>query len=190
MLSLINDILDLSKIETGKMSIHCEEFQPGEILQQVCDTLAPLLRDNGNVLQVPDFCGLPQMYSDATKFRQVFTNLLSNACKFTHNGRITVTAATLPQRSDWLQVAVQDTGIGMDEAQQARVFEAFVQAEASTSANYGGTGLGLAICQDYCKLMGGNIRVHSVIAEGSTFTVQLPVRMRAPSAPESTHAAA
>ena len=190
LLSLINDILDLSKIETGKMSVHCEDFQPGEILGQVCEALAPLLRDNDNELHTADFSGLPAMYSDATKFRQVFTNLLSNACKFTHNGQITVRASTLPQREDWLEIAVQDTGIGMDEAQQARVFEAFVQADASTSANYGGTGLGLAICQDYCRLMGGNIRVHSTPGEGSTFTVQLPVRMRAPSAPESTHAAA
>ncbi len=86
LLSLINDILDLSKIETGKMSLHCEDFQPGEILAQVCDALAPLLRDNGNELVLSDIGELPVLHNDAAKFRQVFTNLLSNACKFTQRG--------------------------------------------------------------------------------------------------------
>ena len=140
LLSLINDILDLSKIETGKMSLHCEDIVPGQILEQVCDSLALLLRNNGNELVVPDFSALPQMHSDAAKFRQIFTNLLSNACKFTHGGVITVTAQMLPEPERCLEIAVRDTGIGMSPAQQGRIFDAFVQAEASTSANYGGTG--------------------------------------------------
>jgi signal transduction histidine kinase len=184
LLALINDILDLSKIETGKMSLHCETFQPGQILEQACDSLLSLLRQNHNRLQVSGFTDLPSLYNDATKFRQIFTNLLSNACKFTKDGDITVAARQLEERPGWVEISVADTGIGMNEEQQARVFEAFVQAEASTSANYGGTGLGLAICRDYCQLMGGSIEVESEPDRGSTFTVLLP------SAPGSVPAAA
>ena len=184
LLALINDILDLSKIETGKMSLHCETFPPAEILNQVCESLAPLLRENDNTLQASDFDDLPILYNDAAKFRQIFTNLLSNACKFTSNGYISVLARTLPDDPAWVEISVRDTGIGMDEEQQSRVFDAFVQADSSTSANYGGTGLGLAICQDFCELMGGSIRVESEVGVGSTFTVQLP------SDPELARAAA
>jgi signal transduction histidine kinase len=184
LLSLINDILDLSKIETGKMVLHCEEFRPGDILSQVCETLTPLLRVNNNVLQTGDFNALPGIYNDASKFRQIVTNLLSNACKFTENGTISVTARELAERPGWMEFAVRDTGIGMDEEQQARVFDAFVQAEASTSANYGGTGLGLALCRDFCDMMGGEISVRSVPGAGSTFRIALP------SAPPSARAAA
>ena len=184
LLTLINDILDLSKIETGKMELHCEEFPPGEILGQVCDALTPLLRENNNQLGAGDFSDLPPLYNDASKFRQIFTNLLSNACKFTRDGTITVTARQIPGREGWQEFAVSDTGIGMDEEQQAKVFDAFVQADTSTSANYGGTGLGLAICRDYCSLMGGSISVESAPGVGSTFTILLP------SDPESARAAA
>ena len=174
LLSLINDILDLSKIETGKMSLHCETFDPAEILSQVCEALAPLLRENNNILQASDFEGLPTVYNDAAKFRQIFNNLLSNACKFTEGGDISVLARQVDDRPGWLEFSVRDTGIGMNEEEQARVFEAFVQADTSTSANYGGTGLGLAICRDFCELMGGTIEVQSDPGEGSTFTVLLP----------------
>jgi signal transduction histidine kinase len=184
LLSLINDILDLSKIETGKMSLHCETFQPEEIIAQVCDSLAPLLREGKNELQLSDLDELTTMYNDATKFRQIFTNLLSNACKFTEQGYISVFARKVPERSGWVEFSVRDTGIGMDEEQQSRVFEAFVQADSSTSANYGGTGLGLAICRDHCELMGGSIGVESEAGVGSTFTVLLP------SDPELAHAGA
>ncbi len=174
LLNLINDILDLSKIETGKMMLHCETFQPGDLLEQACDAITPQLRERNNQLHSPDLSGLPTLYNDASKFRQVFTNLLSNACKFTENGHINVIAREPPEHPGWVEIAVQDTGIGMTEAQQKLVFEAFVQAESSTSANYGGTGLGLAICRDYCELMGGSIRVSSEPGAGSTFTVLLP----------------
>jgi signal transduction histidine kinase len=184
LLSLINDILDLSKIETGKMSLHCETFQPEEIIAQVCDSLAPLLREGKNELQLSDLDELTTMYNDANKFRQIFTNLLSNACKFTEQGYISVFARKVPERSGWVEFSVRDTGIGMDEEQQSRVFEAFVQADSSTSANYGGTGLGLAICRDHCELMGGSIGVESEAGVGSTFTVLLP------SDPELAHAGA
>ena len=174
LLSLINDILDLSKIETGKMSLHCETFQPEEIIAQVCDSLAPLVREKNNELQLSDLDELTTMFNDAAKFRQIFTNLLSNACKFTQRGYISVFARKIPERPGWVEFSVRDTGIGMDEEQQSRVFEAFVQADSSTSANYGGTGLGLAICRNYCELMGGSIGVESEMGVGSTFTVLLP----------------
>jgi signal transduction histidine kinase len=174
LLSLINEILDLSKIETGKMTLHCESFHPGEIIRQVCDALAPLLHKQHNTLQVGDLTGLPTLYNDATKFRQIVTNLLSNAYKFTERGDVTVSAGEVADRPGWIQVAVRDTGIGMDPEQQARVFEAFIQADASTTANYGGTGLGLAICRDFAAMMGGNISVESEVGAGSTFTLLIP----------------
>jgi signal transduction histidine kinase len=182
LLTLINDILDLSKIETGKMSLHCETFKPGELITQVCDSLAPLLRDRNNTLQLPDLSDMPTLYNDQAKFRQIFTNLMSNACKFTQNGYISLSGEAVPGREGWYQFSVRDTGIGMNEEEQRRVFEAFVQADSSTSANYGGTGLGLAICREYCDLMGGSISVTSAPGEGSTFTIVLP------SDPELAHA--
>ena len=174
LLTLINDILDLSKIETGKMSLHCETFEPGDLLGQACDAIRPQLRTRHNELDTIGIDELPTLYNDATKFRQIFTNLLSNACKFTENGYISVNARELPDRPGWVEIAVRDTGIGMDEEQQLRVFDAFVQADSSTTANYGGTGLGLAICRDYCELMGGDIQVESTPGNGATFTVLLP----------------
>ncbi|QIB66868.1 sensor histidine kinase [Kineobactrum salinum] len=175
LLALINDILDLSKIETGKMQLNCENFAPGPLLEQVSGAMQPLLRERGNRLSLPDLAALPVMYSDSTRFRQIFLNLLSNACKFTSNGEISLGAGPLPGREGWLSFTVTDNGIGMDQAQQQRVFEAFVQAENDTSANYGGTGLGLAICREYCELLGGGIAVSSEPGKGSVFTVDLPV---------------
>jgi signal transduction histidine kinase len=174
LLTLIDDILDLSKIETGKMSLHCETFDPAELLQQACEVLTPLLRNNSNELRIEPLQALPILYNDAAKFRQIFTNLLSNANKFTSEGIISVSARELPTSPGWVEFKVRDTGIGMTSEQLRRVFEAFVQAESSTSANYGGTGLGLAICRDFCELMGGSISVESEPGVGSTFTVLLP----------------
>jgi signal transduction histidine kinase len=174
LLTLIDDILDLSKIETGKMSLHRETFNPTEILHQACEVLAPLLRNNNNELKLDGIRELPPLYNDAAKFRQIFTNLLSNANKFTKDGFISVSARQMPDRPGWLEFAVRDTGIGMTTEQLSRVFDAFVQADSSISANYGGTGLGLAICRDFCALMGGSISVESAVGAGSTFTVLLP----------------
>ena len=184
LLDLINDILDLSKVETGKMALHCETFQPAAIIREVCEALAPLLRERSNELQLDELGDLPAIYNDATKFRQVFTNLLSNACKFTDRGDIAVAGRELPGRPGWLEFTLRDTGIGMSAEQQARVFSAFVQADPSTSANYGGTGLGLAIFREFCELMGGSISVESETGVGSTFTVVIP------SDPESAPASA
>lgn len=183
LLTLINDILDLSKIETGRMELHREDFASGEILQQVSEAMAPLLRNRGNRLLTEGFDNLPDMQSDATRFRQILVNLLGNANKFTRDGEIRVSAWA--EAGDRLVIRVTDNGIGMDREQQARIFEAFVQAESNTSASYGGTGLGLTICREYCQLMGGSIRVQSAPGEGSSFTVELPL-----SAPGSAPAGA
>ncbi|MEM9257033.1 MAG: HAMP domain-containing sensor histidine kinase [Pseudomonadota bacterium] len=174
LLSLINDILDLSKIETGKMALHCETFQPADVLRQVCESLAPLFRENFNQLKIGNFDQLPALNNDAAKFRQIFTNLLSNANKFTEQGLISLEARNVKEQTGWVEIAVTDTGIGMNTEQQAHIFDAFVQADSSTSANYGGTGLGLAICREFCDLMGGSIEVSSATGAGSTFTVRLP----------------
>ncbi|MFV0477675.1 MAG: ATP-binding protein [Parahaliea sp.] len=175
LLSLINDILDLSKIETGKMGLHTEDFEPAAVLRQVGDAMQPLLAERNNQLQMHGLDELPDLHNDATKFRQIFLNLLSNACKFTDNGKISLSAVTLKgQQKGWLEFTISDTGIGMSKEQQARVFEAFEQAEVSTASNYGGTGLGLAICRNYSQLMGGSIEVSSKAGKGSTFRVVLP----------------
>jgi len=175
LLTLINDILDLSKIETGKMVVHCEDFEPAAIIRQVCDNLTPLLKESGNSLKLKGIDKLPLVHNDPNKFRQILLNLLSNASKFTDRGKITVTGKVRP--GEEFSIAVTDTGIGMDEEQQTRIFNAFVQADAATSADYGGTGLGLAICQDFCQMMGGSISVDSKPGSGSTFTVILPIHL-------------
>jgi signal transduction histidine kinase len=184
LLTLINDILDLSKIETGKMSLHLETFSPAELLEQSADAIRPLLRDNNNELHMASLDGLPTLYNDPAKFRQIFTNLLSNANKFTRDGIITVRGKAPKNRPGWVELTVQDTGIGMDAQAQDRVFDAFVQASTSTSANFGGTGLGLAICREYCEMMGGTISLKSELGVGTTFTVSIP------SDPESARAVA
>ncbi|PIE39533.1 MAG: two-component sensor histidine kinase [Gammaproteobacteria bacterium] len=175
LLDLINDILDMSKVETGKMNLHCTEFDAASTLQNICDNLTPLVKDGNNTLTLDDLRELPPLYNDAQKFKQIFVNLLSNACKFTRDGEITVTGGFDGGRHDSLWFSVTDTGIGIEHQRQARIFEAFVQAEESTSANYGGSGLGLAICRELCQMMGGSIGVYSEPGIGSTFTVRLPV---------------
>lgn len=172
LLTLINDILDLSKIETGKMQVSQEVFSPGGLLVQVCDALSPLLQQNNNRLRLDiDQGSMRDMDSDRSKLQQIVTNLFSNACKFTKDGEITVSAQ---MTADTLIVAVADTGIGMTEAQQTRVFEAFTQAESNTGLKYGGTGLGLAIVREFCTMLGGHIALESRPDEGSVFRVTLP----------------
>lgn len=173
LLTLINDILDLSKIETGKMQVSFEVFSPAALLVQVCDALSPLLTQNNNKLVLDiDKDSMCDMESDRGKLQQIVTNLFSNACKFTKEGRITVSAF---MNRESLTVTVSDTGIGMTQAQQARVFEAFAQAEANTGLKYGGTGLGLAIVREFCTMLGGSIEVESKPDKGALFRVRLPV---------------
>ncbi|HTT68939.1 MAG TPA: GAF domain-containing protein, partial [Gemmatimonadales bacterium] len=175
LLALINDILDLSKIEAGKTELYLETFDVRQMLQDVATTVQPLVEKNANRLVVEGAGELGTMRSDLTKMRQVLLNLLSNACKFTKGGTITLAAAREGENGagDRCVFRVADSGIGMTAAQLAKLFQAFAQAEASTARNYGGTGLGLAISRRFCQLMGGDITVASEPGRGSTFTVSL-----------------
>jgi signal transduction histidine kinase/CheY-like chemotaxis protein len=178
LLSLINDILDLSKIEAGKMDVYVEEFDVATMLAEVEAVSRPLIANNANTLEVRLAPDLGAMRSDQTKVRQNLFNLISNAAKFTSQGRITLDVRRLPDEEDGerLEFRVSDTGIGMTPAQIAKLFEAFGQADASTARNYGGTGLGLAITKHFCRMLGGDVTVESEPGRGSTFTITLPAR--------------
>ena len=175
LLALINDVLDLSKIEAGKMELHLETFELGPAIETVASTVAPLIEKNGNTLKLELAPGLGAMRGDLTRVRQILFNLLSNASKFTERGTITLRARG---EGAGLEFEVADTGIGMTEAQLGRLFQAFAQAEAATASKYGGTGLGLAISRMFCEMMGGEITVASAPGAGTTFTVRLPREVR------------
>jgi signal transduction histidine kinase/CheY-like chemotaxis protein len=180
LLALINDILDLSKIEAGKMELYLEEFDLSEVIDEITATVDTLVKKKSNVLRVEREGELGTMYADMTKVRQSFFNLISNAAKFTEHGTITLSVRRDTETDgDWVTFAVADTGIGIDERQVAKVFEEFAQAEASTTRRYGGTGLGLAITKRFCAMMGGSIGVESELGEGSTFTIRLPAEVGA-----------
>jgi signal transduction histidine kinase len=180
LLSLINDILDLSKIEAGRIDLYLETFEVGQLVRDVEAIVQPLVEKNGNALEVHYSDDLGTMQADLTKVRQTLFNLLSNAAKFTERGTISLSVQREPD--DWVTFAVSDTGIGMTEDQLGRLFEAFSQAEASTRSKYGGTGLGLAISRHFCRLMGGDLTVTSVYGQGSTFAVRLPAEVSTPAA--------
>ncbi|MBE9096654.1 PAS domain S-box protein [Tychonema sp. LEGE 07203] len=198
LLSLINDILDISKIEAGRMDLYLETFDIAALIEEVADTATPLIEKNNNTLNLQEITNLGTMYGDITKVRQILLNLLSNAAKFTQNGTITLTAsresarnnseAIAENRSQTAENSAQsnsskeflvfnctDTGIGMNQDQLQHIFQPFTQADASTTRKYGGTGLGLAISQRFCFMMGGNISVNSQVGVGSTFTIRLPL---------------
>ncbi len=195
LLSLINDILDLSKIEAGRMELYLESFDLKELIESVVATVKPLVSQNGNILTLNYDPTLTIIYSDSTKIRQILFNLLSNAAKFTQHGEIILTvihgainppsdAFNSPNppsnslRPDQINFCVQDTGIGIPEEQQKYVFEAFIQADSSTTRKYGGTGLGLAISRHFCKMMGGDLQlVQSQLGYGSTFNASLQSSM-------------
>jgi len=185
-LGLINDILDLSKIEAGKMTLHLEDFDVTRLIQEVAATVQPLVAKNGNRLEVDCPPHIGAMHADLTKVRQALLNLLSNASKFTANGliRLGVSRSTPDAQPATLNFAVSDTGIGLTAEQLGRLFQAFEQAEAATARKYGGTGLGLALSRKFCRLMGGDLTVRSELGQGSTFTVTLPVAV-APVPPQS-----
>jgi signal transduction histidine kinase/CheY-like chemotaxis protein len=176
LLTLINDILDLSKIEAGKMNVFVESFDVVTLLADVRATIEPLVAKNGNTFEVRCGADLGTLHSDQTKVRQILFNLLSNAAKFTRMGRVTL-AATRPTRGDGerLEFEVSDTGIGMTPEQVVGLFKPFSQADASTTRYFGGTGLGLAITQHFCRMLGGDVTVESEYGKGSTFTITLPV---------------
>ncbi|HIK53910.1 MAG TPA: response regulator [Synechococcales cyanobacterium M55_K2018_004] len=184
LLALIDDILDISKLEVGKMELHLESFDLDALLQSVIQTAQPLMANGRNTLQVELPTSLGTIYSDPGKLRQVMMNLLSNAAKFTENGTITLkvqrhrdtSLAEAPAAAtDCLTLQVTDTGIGIPVEQQQRIFQAFMQGDESATRKYGGTGLGLAISAHYCRMLGGRIEVASEVGQGSTFTVTLPV---------------
>ncbi len=175
LLDLINNILDLSKIEAGRMELYLETFEVSDVLDAVAMTVQPLMKKNRNTFNVNYDGSLGRMYADTTKLRQTLFNLLSNAAKFTEDGIVTL-AAQREKRDgkDWLVFQVSDTGIGMSDEQISVVFDEFIQADASTTRRYGGTGLGLTISRRFCMMMGGDIDVSSVLNQGTTFSVALP----------------
>ncbi len=175
LLSLINDVLDLSKIESGKMEVFVESFNVDAIIQDVAATVDGLVRKKGNTLVVEVEAGLGPMRSDLTKVRQTLLNFLSNGAKFTENGTITLSVGNDATDPRFLLFTVRDDGIGMTEEQQAKLFQRFTQADASTTGKFGGTGLGLSITKAFITMLGGSISVQSTPGHGSTFTVRLPV---------------
>ncbi|MEG4576693.1 HAMP domain-containing sensor histidine kinase [Microcoleus sp. N3A4] len=208
LLSLVNDILDLSKIQAGGMKLNIEEFDIESLVDNVAIATKLSVEKNGNVLEIECDRTAGTMHADLGKVRQVLLNLLSNAAKFTKNGRVKVSVSRIEgtgesnaanqsgvdnsmaadearsltlacplvnsQQSDWICFRVKDTGIGMSEEQQHKLFEAFVQADCSATRKYGGTGLGLTISRHYCQMMGGEILVESEEGKGSIFTVRIP----------------
>jgi signal transduction histidine kinase/CheY-like chemotaxis protein len=177
LLSLINDVLDLSKIEAGKMSLHLETFAVEPLVEEMITTLQPAAERNGNRLMLRMNGEVGAMYADVTKVRQILFNLLSNACKFTEKGTVVFEVERQFEGEERIVFRVTDSGIGMTPEQQRNVFQYFTQADSSTSRKYGGTGLGLAISQRFTHLMHGEIRVTSTSGEGSVFTVELPARV-------------
>ena len=175
LLALINDILDLSKIEAGKMDILIESFAIAPLIHDVVQTVATMAAKNGNEVVVDCPADIGTMRADQTRIRQALLNLASNANKFTERGTVTV-RATRAVRADqeWVTIAVTDTGIGLSPEQVGKLFQDFVQADATTTRKYGGTGLGLAISRRFCQMMGGDITVASELGKGSTFTITLP----------------
>lgn len=173
LLSLINDILDISKIEAGKMDIYVEEFELNALTQDIEITVRPLVEGNGNSLEIYTVQGT--ITADLTKLRQILINLISNAAKFTHNGTVVLKVIRQPKHNvEGYTFFVQDTGIGMTPEQIERLFQPFTQADSSTTRKYSGTGLGLAISQRYCQLMGGQINVESESGKGSLFSCWIP----------------
>ncbi len=194
LLELINAVLDLSKIEAGKMELYLESFDVAALVGDIAAVIQPLAAKNANRLAVrcPDEIGT--MRADLTKVRQALFNLLSNSCKFTDRGTVSLAVAReVGDGEDWMVFSVNDTGIGMTADQLAKLFEAFTQADAATTRRYGGTGLGLALSRRLCRMMGGDVTVESEGGRGSTFTIRLPAHVAdaveeppAPAAVEST----
>jgi PAS domain S-box-containing protein len=180
LLALINDILDLSKIEAGRMDLFLETFDLRQMLDEAVATVMPLIEKNENTLATEFADNLGNVRVDLTKLRQALFNLLSNAAKFTENGTITLSAdKQIRDDAEWLIMSVSDTGIGIAADKLDAVFEEFSQADDSTTRDYGGTGLGLPISRRFCQMMGGDITVSSELGKGTTFTIELPSRVDA-----------
>jgi PAS domain S-box-containing protein len=187
LLSLISDILDISKIEAGRMELYLETFSPANLIDEVVSTVESLVHKNSNKFEVDCVQELGVMYADITKTRQILLNLLSNAAKFTQGGHIKISVERVKNQSsklhqaeescEWIVFRVADTGIGIPPEQLQHLFQAFIQGDASTTRQYGGTGLGLTISRHFCLMMGGDIQVESQLGCGSIFTVRLPDRV-------------
>ena len=175
LLTLINDILDLSKIEAGKMDLHIEEFEFVKHLAKIEATAKPLVEKNGNKFILENNATFEKLKNDQTKLRQILFNMLSNAAKFTKEGSVTLSINTIEKD---VKFAVTDTGIGMNEEQLGKVFDEFTQAEASTAKDYGGTGLGLPISKKMTEMMGGKMEVESEEGKGTTFSITIPVEVK------------
>ncbi|MBA3273174.1 MAG: response regulator, partial [Chthoniobacterales bacterium] len=181
LLALINDILDLSKIEAGKMELFLENFDIGELILEIASTIRPLVEKNANTLRIECATNLGVMRADQIKVRQGLFNLLSNAVKFTQEGDVTLEATReRMDGSEWIVFRVTDTGIGLSADQIVKLFQDFTQADASTTRKFGGTGLGLALTRRFCQMMGGDVTVHSVPGKGSVFTIKLPAVVQPP----------
>ncbi|HKB71354.1 MAG TPA: ATP-binding protein [Thermoanaerobaculia bacterium] len=175
LLRLINSVLDLSKIEAGKMTLFVETFDIARLVEEVATTAAPLVEKKGNRFAVRCDPELGSLKGDVTKLKQILLNLLSNASKFAENGEISLEVARESDREgNWVTFRVRDTGIGMTPEQLGKVFQAFTQADAATTRKYGGTGLGLALSRRFCQMMGGDVTAESTYGQGATFTVRLP----------------
>src|SRR6195256_5824090 len=174
LLGLINQVLDLSKIEAGKLELNPQTVQLTPLIDEVIGTARQLAEQNKNRFVVESQENLGAMTVDPMRLRQILLNLLSNACKFTKEGEIRLRARRVADGHDWIELAVADSGIGMTAEQQAKLFEEFTQADASTAQRFGGTGLGLAITRKLARMMGGDVTVKSVPGKGSVFTVCLP----------------
>lgn len=186
LLSLINDVLDLSKIEAGKMQLFLEDFALPRLVADVVNTVSPLATANGNALLVQCDERIGSIHADISKLRQALINILGNAAKFTHDGKITFSVARVTDNEEeWIFFRSVDSGIGISEEQQKFLFNAFTQADESTTRQYGGTGLGLTISRSICRLMGGDITVSSQAGEGSEFTICIPAYVRVPAESET-----
>jgi signal transduction histidine kinase/CheY-like chemotaxis protein len=175
LLGLINDILDLSKIEAGRMDVYLEHVFLSRLVDEVKTIVDPMVKKNGNALVIDCPPDIGSLHTDLTKLKQSIINLLSNAAKFTKDGTVTLRLSR-EERDDssWVKFEVMDSGIGMTEQQMGRLFQAFTQADSSTTRNFGGTGLGLTITKHFCAMLGGSIAVKSSPGQGSTFTIELP----------------
>jgi adenylate cyclase len=181
LLALINDILDLSKIEAGRMELHLETFPLAPVIEDVAKTIEPMATKSGNLLVIDCPADLGTIHADQTRVRQSLLNLASNANKFTEKGSVTIAAHQEQENGrDWITLAVTDTGIGMTPEQMGKLFQEFSQASSATASKYGSTGLGLVISRGFCQMMGGDITVKSEPGRGSTFTIRLPRIVDAP----------
>jgi adenylate cyclase len=178
LLGLINQVLDLSKIEAGKLELNPQTVKLAPLLEEVIGTARQLAEQNKNRLVVEAKEDLGALTVDPMRLRQILLNLLSNACKFTKEGEIKLRVRRLRNARDWIEMAVADSGVGMTPEQQAKLFEEFTQADRTTAQRFGGTGLGLAITRKLARMMGGDVTVTSEPGKGSVFTVRLPASVR------------